>query len=79
MVIIRNIKIDNDFVEFDYFPEDQEEKGYIKYNYKTDETIDKVPTSYDNSMDYLGHAKVAISRLLKTNKDIPKEICEMWY
>ena len=79
MVIIRNIKRNDSVVEFDYYPENEQEKGSIIYNYNTKTIISHIKTIYDDVMDYAGHAIDAIERYIEQNKDFPSEICEMWY
>lgn len=79
MVVIKNVKIENDIVEFDYVPENQGEQGHIKYNYKTDETLEYKPTLYDDTLDYVGHAKASIEWFIENNKEIPEEYTEIWY
>ncbi len=79
MVIVRNAKKTGDIVEFDYYPENKDEKGYIKYNYKTREILSIKKTSFDDCMNYVGHARVAVNRCIDANLEIPQEICEMWY
>lgn len=79
MVIIKNAKTNEEIVEFDYLPENQGEQGYIKYNYKTDEVIEHKSTSYDDTLDYVGHAKASVEWFIENNKELPQEITEIWY
>ena len=79
MVVIRNITKNSDVIEFDYYPENENIKGHIKYNHKTKSIISQTKTDYDAAMDYSGHSVVAVERFIEQNKEFPTEIFEMWY
>ncbi len=79
MVAIRNFEKNSEIIEFDYYPENENENGHIKYNYKTKKVVEQQKTDYDIAMDYAGHAVVAVERFVEQNKEFPPELFEMWY
>ena len=51
MVVIRNITKNSDVIEFDYYPENDNIKGHIKYNHKTKSIISQTKTEVVHGLD----------------------------
>lgn len=74
MVVLKNIKMNKDTIEAEYYPENTNDKGFMKIRC-TDGSI----VEHD-SAGYVGapHVKRELIRL-SSSKDVPKEKTVMWY
>ena len=75
MVIVKNIKIDDDVFSFDYYPEGKESKGCFKYNRKTNEIVEHIKSKENEWDAYLKHAYLVIEK----GQEIPETLMSAWY
>lgn len=77
MLRLKNIKIEKEIAEADFYPEGKEFFGHIKVDLSTNEIIscDQI-SGYGDS--YSGHAKQRLVRMAK-EKDHREECVVMWY
>lgn len=79
MLRLTEIKRTDTYIEAYYTPEDITEKGYIKIDLKTGETIEKRITSYDGFVTtYLNMASQALENM-KNDETLPETKVVMWY
>ena len=78
MLVLRNIKMKDNIISADYYPENEEVFGHIEVDVKSDEIIflKKAP-GYEHSTDPI-HAQYALMGIAKSGK-IPKERTVLWY
>ncbi len=84
MVRLKNINKTKDFIEWDYYPEDSKEHGYIKMSLINDfeiieERLHSLDKEYSATKPYKRMSKNHLVRKIKNNEPIPKEITVMWY
>lgn len=78
MIRLKDIKRENDCISAKYFPEGQNEWGFIKIG-NDKKWIEGRKSAYDEDMDvYFYKAKRELERLLK-EENIPSERIIMWY
>lgn len=77
MLRLKNIKIEAETAEADFYPEDRNEAGHIVVNLSDGEIVSCVDVSgYGDS--YSGHARQRLVRMAK-EKDTRSECIVMWY
>lgn len=81
MILLKNIKINNDIVECDMFPENSKESGHMKLNLKNGEIENySLPTGFEYCKN---HVYKAGNYLIKHIKEIIStpihEKMLMWY
>ncbi len=79
MLKLINIKIDDESIEADYYPESEKETAYIKL-YFDGRTVSKPLQGYE--INYPIKAKWGLREIIKdlsNGKEIPKERLVMWY
>ena len=81
MIILKNITINNGFIECDIFPEDSKESGYIKINSKTGEIENySLPLGFEYCVNHIHKAKDYLIKHIKEFTPIPiHEKILMWY
>lgn len=78
MVVLRNIKRNDNLIEADYFPENDNAKGHISVDTVKNEIIDLIKAKgYEHSSAPL-HAKNELLKLSAVEK-LPQERTVMWY
>lgn len=78
MVRVENIKVSGDIVSCDYFPENKENKGFVKYDIKKDKIIEWKPTEENEWEAYVSHALSTILKAIKNN-DMKPVLYSYWY
>lgn len=79
MLKLKNIRRTSEFIEADYFPESENERGYIKLDINSLTVIESKKTSFDDVVaTYLTHARQAL-KILSKNATLPDEKTVMWY
>ena len=79
MIILKNIKIDNNTVICDIFPEDCKNNGHIEINIPEQKISNySLPTGYEWCKNHIEHAKSYILKTLKENKTFPLEKTLIW-
>lgn len=80
MVKITNIKIDENIVSCNYYPEDGDKYGFISYDMENDKYIDRICSDEGKNEDmYIGHAIHKVIQIVQEKKEIPKEAYSVWY
>ena len=84
MVRLKNINKTKDYIEWDYFPEDSKENGYIKMSLINDfeileEKLHTLDKKYSATKPYKTHSKNHLINRIENNELIPEEITVMWY
>lgn len=83
MVRLKNINKTKDYIEWDYYPEDSKEYGYIKMSLTDFEIMEERLHYLDKKRAgytiYKRMSKNHLIRKIKNNETIPKEITVMWY
>ena len=81
MVLLKNIKKTDDYIEADYYPEATDAAGHIRIG--NDKNVISVSYSEeDNSVlrSYFVHARKRLRELLDVESNsVPKETVVMWY
>ena len=79
MVRLKNIVINDDFLECDIFPEDSENSGHLKVERETGDIVSyNLPKNYEECINHVYHAKYALEDL-SHKKEVPSEKVVMWY
>ena len=78
MVSVKNIKIENSIVSFDYFPNCEELKGFVRYDIKADKVIEHIPSQEGEWDAYVSHAINAVLDAIEENNLSPI-LYEYWY
>ena len=78
MVSVKNIKIENSVVSFDYFPNFEEPKGYVRYDMKTDKIIEHIPAQEDEWDAYVSHSIDAVLDAIGEN-NLSSVLYRYWY
>lgn len=78
MVSVKNIKIENSIVSFDYFPNCEKLNGFVRYDMKADKVIEHIPAQIDEWDAYLSHAINVVLDAIEENKIAPV-LYEYWY
>ena len=77
MLLLKNIRIEREIAEADFYPEGQENAGHIIVDISSDEIIScKEVPGYGAS--YAGHARKRLIQMAKEN-DHREECIVMWY
>ena len=77
MLRLKNIKIEGNKAEADFYPEDSKEAGHIVVDLDAEEVVScKDVSGYGES--YRGHAKMALIKMAKEN-NTTTERTVMWY
>lgn len=81
MIELKNIKIDENVVKCEIYPEDSKTSGYIEVDVSGDKIINcALPPGYEWCKNHLEHAKRYIVKNFKEIKMIPlSEKVLMWY
>ena len=85
MVILKNVTKENNCICWDYFPENQKEKGRIEYDYENDKvTLKETVAVFDDYIEtYFNYALKKLKRIVKSEdfkKGILKEEYKaVWY
>ena len=81
MIKLKNIKIDNDFVSCDIYPEDSIANGYMKINIANGEVESYLlPEGYEYCDNHVEHARHFIINHLEDIQSVPIiEKTIMWY
>lgn len=74
MVLLKNIVLSEDAISCDYYPEDGENKGFMKVNLVNDEIVEHNCASFCAA----AHVYRELKRLSKLNH-LPKEKTVYWY
>jgi len=78
MLVLRNIVRSKDFIQADFFPEDGNEKGFVKISLSDGQLISsRKALGYEHST-MLAHAIYQLRRLM-TLRELPRESRTIWY
>ena len=79
MVVLKQIKRDKNVISAMYYPENQEQGGFLSVDIETGDEIESTPAPGYGTCDaarYYGRMKLLN---LAKKKDLPKETYQMWY
>ncbi|MBP3307960.1 MAG: hypothetical protein J6L90_00815 [Clostridia bacterium] len=83
MVILKSIKLNNDIISCDYFPEGGEKGGYIAVDINTHQIVEHRPSCFEGRLFFKEetYASHAIDRLIELSKEsvIKEASAVMWY
>ena len=78
MVRIENIKIEGDIISCNYFPDNKELKGFVKYDRKKHKIIEWNPTQENEWEAYVSHSLSTIIKAIENN-NIEPIMYSYWY
>lgn len=79
MLYLKNIRKTDTDIRANYYPENSNEKGFVRVDIKTGYILSYELTSYDRPVEmYLNHAIQALRELI-TSDSVPLEKVVMWY
>jgi len=79
MVILKNIKKNDNYIECDIYPEDSTSCGHILVDTATKDIIEYVlPEGYEWCRNHVNHARFALVEIAD-QLELPNEKIVMWY
>ncbi len=79
MVVIKNIRENENEVSFEYYPENEGIKHSFKYNKETKEVIEHIKSDKYKSDVYAKHAYRYVKKLIEQKQEIPLSSTVAWY
>ena len=78
MVRIENIKIEGDIISCDYYPDNKDLKGFVKYDREKDKIIEWLPTEENEWEAYVSHSLSTIIKAINNN-NLEPIMYSYWY
>lgn len=77
---IKNVKLENNILAFEYIPENSGNVGFVNYDIEKDEFININPSKSDNKrMSYAKKATWFLLDEIENDKELQEEYLQMWY
>lgn len=78
MIVLKEIKMSQNRIEADYYPENENVCGHISIGLPKGDTIELIPARGYEHTTCASHAKMELLRLAKLER-IPREKTVVWY
>ena len=82
MIVLKNIRRNDNLMECDIIPEDSENLGHMVVDFQSEDPYETVeytlPEGYEGCLNHISHAVTALQEM-KDLDEIPSERLVMWY
>ena len=79
MIRLTNIRVENDIINCDVFPEDSVKSGVIKIDVNNNTVSAVLPEGYEWCKNHVNRAKEFLTKSYASNLELPKEKTIIWY